>query len=138
MHNMEWYSIVITVGSVITASGVIYALINKIVKKASKKIVDTGIGIELNELRTSIDSLAGTVNNIKNELDANTRVTLKLELKSLFKNHPHEIGVINMTMDKYKSLHGDSYIDDLYEEWKEEYELPVIQKKLNIKKKGKK
>lgn len=135
---MAWYTIVITAASLITACGVIYALINKIVKKASRKLVDTGLGGELEQLRAIIAANTDTLTNIKRELDSNTRVTLKLELKSLFRDHPHEISVINATMAKYKSLDGDSYIDDLYVEWKDAYELPVIKKKLNVSKKGRK
>lgn len=134
---MEWWQILITVGSICTAIGVISAFLSKWGKKAAHQVVKHGISEEIIELTETVKALKETATkntqflyNIKNELDANTRLTLKLELKSLFRNHPECSQVIELTMEKYKSLGGDSYIDTLYDEWKETYEKPKMRKTL--------
>lgn len=134
---MEWWQILITVGSVCTAIGTIIASLTKWGKKAAQQIVKQGTSKQMTELTEAVHALqelaaknTQRLANIKSELDANTRLTLKLELKSLFRNHPECTQVIELTMDKYKSLGGDSYIDTLYDEWKEEYEKPKMRKVL--------
>lgn len=88
---------------------------------------------ELSENIEALQSVAKTntarLLNVSNELDANTRLTLKLELKSLFRNHPEEILVIEKTWQKYHDLGGDSYIDDMYEVWKKKYVDPKLEAK---------
>lgn len=103
-----------------------------------------GVRADVGELRESVLVLNQTIEglqklaarnterlcNITEELDANTRLTLKLELKSLYRNHPEEILVIQRTWQKYHDLHGDSYIDDMHEAWQEQYEKPYLAKTL--------
>lgn len=134
---MEWWQILITAGSVCTALGVIAAFLAKWGKKAAKQVVKHGASDEIADLTTAVQQLQKTAASntqrlaaIQAELDANTRLTLKLELKSLFRNHPECSQVIELTMNKYKSLGGDSYIDTLYDEWKDAYEKPKMRKAL--------
>lgn len=115
--------------------GVIYKFITDWGGKIVKGLTRFGVQSEIARLEQVINSNTALLQHIKEELDANTRLTLKLELKSLFKNHPECSQVIELTMEKYKSLGGDSYIDTLYDEWKEAYEKPKVRKQLG---KGKK
>lgn len=138
---MEWWQIVITAGSVIAALGGITAFLAKWGKKAAKQVVKHGVTDEIVQLADAVHDLQALAAKntqrlaaIQSELDANTRLTLKLELKSLFRNHPECSQVIELTMNKYKSLGGDSYIDTLYEEWKEAYEKPKLRKALQVEK----
>lgn len=124
---MAWWQVLITVGSVLTALGIIVGVFNKWAGRFAKTVVRKyGVAKELKELAGVVDEMSKNVKIIKDELDANTRLTLKLELKSLFINHPECTQVIELTMAKYRSLGGDSYIDTLYEEWKEKYEKPIL------------
>lgn len=134
---MEWWQVIITVGSVLTATGVIMKFFVEWGKRIARQVVKHGIEEEMAKLTQTIIDLQETATRnterlkaIQSELDANTVLTLKLELKTLFRYRPEEAKVIESTMTKYKSLGGDSYIDTLYEEWKEEYELPKFRKDL--------
>lgn len=142
---MEWWQIVITAGSVCGAVGAVAAFLAKWGKKAAKQVVKHGAGEDMKQLTEAVHALqelaarnTQRLANIQTELDANTRLTLKLELKSLFRNHPECVQVIELTMNKYKSLGGDSYIDTLYDEWKEAYEKPKMRKALNVEETPKK
>lgn len=135
------------VGAVSAFIGAVVAIVkygHSWAKGIHKFMQGHGVRANVNELRNSVIILNETIEglqklakrnterlcNITEELDANTRLTLKLELKSLFRNHPTEILVIKNTWKKYHDLGGDSYIDDMYEEWKEQYEKPYLAKTL--------
>lgn len=123
---MAWWQILITVGSVLTAGGIIYKFITDWGGKLVQKMAKYGVKDELYRLQKMANENTALLKAIKSELDSNTRLTLKLELKSLFRNHPECVQVIELTMEKYKSLGGDSYIDTLYEEWKDTFERPKM------------
>lgn len=128
------------IAGVIGSGAAIYKFITDWRKRIANFIRTHGVRGEVHKLEASIASLEECVddlmeiaktntaklNKMGDELDANTRLTLKLELKSLFRNHPECTQVIEKTIEKYHSIGGDSYIDTLYEEWKESYEKPKM------------
>lgn len=132
---MAWWEVLATVAGVCTGIGVIYKFLTDWGGKLVQKMAKYGVKDELETMQKSIKENTEVLRSIKEELDANTRLTLKLELKSLFLNHPDEAKVIELTMDKYRSLHGDSYIDTLYEVWKEENEKKNVRKQIGGNKK---
>lgn len=148
MDGWEIFKIVAAAIGIIAGAigsvGVIYKFVTDWGKRIANFIRSHGARGDIRRLEGTITELSDALHalqetatrntsrlaNMADELDANTRLTLKLELKSLFRNHPECTQVIENTMKKYRDLGGDSYIDTLYEEWKENYEKPKMREVL--------
>lgn len=145
---MDW-QLILTIASILTAIGVIYGFVKKWGKAIAKLIVQFGLR-QLSEadiqenphMKGHYDLLLSLQTEIRDqmallakELQDNTKLTLKLELKELFRNYPEKVDTIEETMKEYHAVHGNSYIDAMYEDWKKTYVQGMIDKE-NDKKGG--
>lgn len=151
---------ILLIGSVLTAIGVIYGFVTKwggalselMVKIGWKRMKEKDVEentawkqqIEAtNKMSEAVAALSQKLDVIHNDLCENTKLTLKQELKDLFRNHPERIDSIEDSFNQYRSLHGNSYIEELYNEWKENYlnkiaedEVKNIKNKKGVKSNG--
>lgn len=149
--EIDW-QLIITIASILTALGVIYGSARKWGGAISKAIAKTGWknlsarDLEDNaawaqhqaESKATLDALNALADkmdlihkDLSTSLAENTKITLKLELKELFRNHPERIDAIESTYKAYRDLHGNTYIKDMYEAWEEKYLNKVAEKEVN-------
>lgn len=148
---MDW-QLIVTIASILTAIGVIYGSARKWGGAISKLIAKTGWkklnAKELEEnavwkthedyseqLMSSLAALGDKLDSIHNDLSTglneNTKLTLKLELTELFRDHPERIDAIETAFKQYTDLGGNSYVKELYEEWEGNYLSKIAKQEVN-------
>lgn len=148
---MDWH-IVLTIASIMTAVGVIIGSTSKWGGAISKFISKVGwkkmnaMDLEGNivwkehqeyskQMMKAITSLGEKLDvlhqDLRKSIDEDTKLILKLELKDLFLNHPERIDAIENAYGHYHNLHGNSYIEELHEEWRENYLSKAVEKEVN-------
>lgn len=140
---MEWYQILITLGSVITAGTLVYKFVTSWGVKLAEFITKAGVkslrkeDLERNEnFKTVLENqtnIATSVGRLAQALELNTMMTLRLEIKDLIRNSPEQRRAIEAAIIDYHNIHGDSYVDAMYEEWKEEFLKKQAKKEIKHK-----
>lgn len=144
---MEWYQILITVGSVITAGTLVYKFVTSWGTKLAEAITRVGVkslrqedlkrNENFNQVLSNQTAIADAVASLAEALNTNTMMTLRLEIKDLIRNSPEQRRAIEAAIQDYHDVHGDSYVDAMYDEWKEEYLKQQAKKELKHNKGGK-
>lgn len=132
---MDW-QLILTLGSILTAIGVIIGFASKWGRAIAKQIVMIGfLQMTGEDLAKNPSMQAGhnarqeiisRLDKIQEVLQDDMRTTLKLELKSLYKDYPERVDVIESTYKKYHDIGGNSYITGLHEAWRDKYEKKTI------------
>lgn len=136
------WAVVISVAATLTAVGTIIGFAKTYGGPLVAKLVRYGISkmneedINHNEYFKKVISnqgdIAESVKRLAEALELNTVMTLRLEIKDLIRNSPEQRRAIEAALGDYHAVHGDSYVDAMYDEWKEEY--LKVQAKQELKK----
>ena len=96
-----------------------YKIIDYLIKNSYKKRSDYVLKASFKELSDKLDDHV-ELNN-KTHCDINMQVK-RVELLQMMHQSPLKYNRIESLYNEYKNMGGNSYIDDVYYEWKEEHE----------------
>ena len=96
----------------------------------SQKYEDAKRNRKQDEILGEIKHAEEKFEKINKIIDSMQMVNLRQQIILNIHHAPDKIQVIDELVDKYRSLGGNSYIIQLYEEWKEKYAKPVIRRRI--------